>query len=104
MNTEVNVLFIREPGRIVAHNLDHDLVAVGSSHDEAEARMLACSKSYIEFGIRAGQNDSISRPAPPELLELAQRCQKAAPEHESEASDPDTGERSYAVRRIAPAV
>ena len=96
MDTTAKVLLIRDPGRVVAHNLDHDLVAVGVSHKEAEARIVACTKSYLEFGQRTAHNDSISRPAPPELLELANLCQKDAPE-----PHPEEEQRSYEVKRIA---
>lgn len=51
--------------RSVAHALDFDLIAVGSSHEDALSKLRAAVKSHIEFGFRKGLcKDDIQMRAP----------------------------------------
>ena len=60
-------LYIKSPGRVVAHNLDFDLVAVGKNMAEAKSRLALCTKAYVEFGLSQGLQEFIVRPAPEDL-------------------------------------
>jgi hypothetical protein len=66
----VSVLFRGELGRIVAHNLDFDLVCVGETQEEAELKILAATKRYVEYGLQNNLESKIWRPAPEKFWDM----------------------------------
>ena len=60
----VLILYTKHPHKVVAHNLDFDLVCVGADRQEAETKIVLSTKSYVEYGLSNGLSDQILRPAP----------------------------------------
>jgi len=56
-------------GKVVAHSLDFDLVAVGEDEERAFKKLRLALKTYLEYGISKDWTDDISFPAPPEYWE-----------------------------------
>ncbi len=54
-------------GKHVAHSLDFDIVCVAENEDEAWEKLSLAIKTYVEFGISNGWQDSIIFPAPQEF-------------------------------------
>jgi len=59
----------RPDGKVVAHSLDFDLVAVGSDEDNAFKKLRLALKTYLEYGLSKGWVDDICFPAPQEYWE-----------------------------------
>jgi hypothetical protein len=53
-------------GKHVAHSLDFDIVCVADNAEEAWQKLCLAIKTYVEFGISNGWQDSIIFPAPQE--------------------------------------
>jgi len=53
-------------GKHVAHSLDFDIVCVADDENEAWGKLSLAIKTYVEFGISNGWQDSIIFPAPQE--------------------------------------
>ena len=62
--TTVFILFRMESGRVVAHNLDFDLVCVDESKEMAERKIVEATRGYVEYGLRNGLEECMHRPAP----------------------------------------
>ena len=53
-------------GKCVAHSLDFDIVCVADEEKEAWEKLRLALKTYVEFGVSNGWQDSIIFPAPQE--------------------------------------
>ena len=60
----VSLSYTKEPGKVVEHSLDFDLVCVGSTKEEAKAKLRLAIKTYVEYGLENGLAAHIRRPAP----------------------------------------
>ena len=60
----VLILYTKHSHKVVAHNLDLDLVCVGADQQEAETKIFLSTKSYVEYGLSNNLSDQILRPAP----------------------------------------
>ena len=67
---ETTILFRHERGKIVAHNLDFDLVSVDQDIEIAAKKIRACTKSFVEYGLEHGLEDAIARPASQEYWDM----------------------------------
>ena len=67
---KTTVLFRHERGKIVAHNLDFDLISVDQDIEIAAKKIRACTKSYVEYGFEHSLQDSILRPASKEYWDM----------------------------------
>lgn len=56
-----------ERGKMVAHALDFDLVAVGDTVEGAIDKLLTSVRVYLEYGVKHGYVDQIQFPAPDEF-------------------------------------
>ena len=56
--------------KMVAHSLDFDLLCVGSTRDEAIARLRLAIKTYVEYGLANGLAANIRRPAPTKYWDM----------------------------------
>jgi|GEM_PF-3643985 hypothetical protein len=59
----------RPDGKVVAHSLDFDLVAVGADEEGAFRKLRLALKTYLEYGLSNGWVDDICFPAPSEYWE-----------------------------------
>ncbi len=59
-------VMVHDDGKCVAHSLDFDIVCVAAGEHEAWERLRLAIKTYVEFGISNGWQDSIIFPAPQE--------------------------------------
>jgi hypothetical protein len=59
----------REDGKIVAHALDFDLVAVSDTAERAIDKLRLVVKTYIEYGLNNNWAQDIIFPAPDEFWE-----------------------------------
>ena len=73
--TWVSILFCREEGRVVAHNLDFDLAVEGRSMEEATELIKVCTKAHIEYALENRLENHLYRSAPDDLLALAQSAE-----------------------------
>ena len=58
---------MKRDGKYVAHSLDFDIVCVADEEGEAWGKLRLAIKTYVEFGISNGWQDSIIFPAPQEF-------------------------------------
>lgn len=95
--TSVTILIISTPEKVVAHNLDFDLVAVGTNQDEAEDLLEACTKEYVECGLRGELAGPIHRPAPLELWEKVWCSEAGGRSRTISIDSPEEPERDSSV-------
>jgi len=61
---------MRHDGKYVAHSLDFDIVCVADEEKEATDKLRLAIKTYVEFGMSNGWEDSIVFPAPQEVWDM----------------------------------
>ena len=66
--TTVTIIFSYEAdGKVTAHALDFDIVAIGKNREEADRKICLAVRSYVEFGFLQGWAEDIRYPAPEEF-------------------------------------
>jgi hypothetical protein len=60
-------VMVHDAGKCVAHSLDFDIVCVAAEEQVAWEKLRLAIKTYVEFGISNGWQDSIVFPAPQEF-------------------------------------
>ena len=70
--TSVLILYRTIDGQVVAHNLHFDLASAGHTMDESTAKIKACTKAYVEYGLENSLEDYIHRPADQKFWDLAE--------------------------------
>lgn len=72
----VNVLTKKEDGMYVAHCLELDIVAVGSTLDEAQKEIVSTVCAQIDYAFSNDNLQNLYHPAPPEAWQEFYKCKE----------------------------
>jgi len=81
-----NVLIKEEDGMIVAHCLELDIIAVGTTLKEVQSEIVSLICAQIDYAFSNDNLDNLYHPAPPEMWQEFYRCKEQI-------------ERKYAIRK-----
>ncbi|MBU0463838.1 MAG: hypothetical protein KKD21_00040 [Proteobacteria bacterium] len=72
----VNVLTKKEDGMFVAHCLELDIVAVGTTIDDAQRELVSLVCAQIDSAFSNDNLDNLFHPAPPEVWQELFKCKE----------------------------
>ena len=75
----VHVVLYREEGQVVAHCLEFDLVAQGTTSDEAYRNLLDAIELQVDFTQATGDLENLIQLAPVEYWQMLARAEPYAP-------------------------
>lgn len=75
-----NILIKKENEMFVAHCMELDIIATGSSVDEVSQDMIDLIIAQLKYAFSNDNLDHLYRPAPPEVWEEFYRCKEALEE------------------------